>query len=70
VVPENIGSGAYGCVYRPVIPCKYLKKYNLTKSDDVMKVMYVNNAITEEEVSEVIRDIDPKKPVFLTIKRD
>ena len=67
-MPKKIGSGTYGCVYRPVIPCKYLRKYNTTEDDDVMKVMHVANASNEEEVSEVIRDIDPKNQYFLPLK--
>lgn len=53
---ELIGSGEYGCVYRPALDCK--KKF--VSENTVSKLMSETNVLTEITESNTIDRIDPK----------
>lgn len=67
-----LGTGTYGCVYKPPISCKYLKKFDKKHENDVMKVVdtTIEANILELEISEIIRDIDPKNNYFISFSGD
>lgn len=67
-----IGVGTYGCIYRPPLKCKYLKRLNKKHEKDVMKVMdvrYFNNLL-EEEISSLVREIDENQVYFIPLSED
>lgn len=53
-----IGSGAYGCVFRPALPCKVGKDGKRPKNK-VSKLMKKQNALKEMSENEIIDRIDP-----------
>lgn len=68
--PKLLGSGAYGCVYRPPVKCKYHHEYNQKYKDHVMKVMHIGSALSEMEIGSVIDDIDPNHEYFVPLTND
>lgn len=65
-----LGSGSYGCVYRPPIKCKYHHEYNQKYKDQVMKVMHIESALNEIEISVVVNSIDPNHQYFVSLSND
>jgi len=63
-----IGTGTYGCVFKPPLKCRYQKDFDTTYSGDIMKLMRENvMALDEEEVSRVVRKADPHSNYFLPL---
>ena len=70
--PKIIGKGSYGCVFKPPIPCKYLHNFDLKHKNDIMKFVdtSLENNIKEEEISYVVRKIDPQSDYFIPLSND
>lgn len=62
--------GTYGCVFSPPLKCKYNNMYNSVKKDNVMKVMKVNNKSLEEEISAILRILDPNYEYTIPLSGD
>ncbi len=58
---KKIGEGAYGCVYRPQIPCPGKS----SKLDYVTKLMSKDDAIQEINEVKLIKKIDPLNKFFI-----
>lgn len=67
-----IGNGTYGCVYKPPLQCKYSNKLNEIHKNDIMKVVDITNesTILEDEISNLIRIIDPNQNYFIPLSSD
>lgn len=68
--PKKIGSGSYGCVYRPPLLCLNDSYLDEKYKNDVMKVMSVENAAVEEMIAAEIRNLDPDQQYFLPLTGD
>jgi hypothetical protein len=68
--PRLLDIGIHGCVYQPPIPCLYLTEYNRRHQNDTMKLMHQSDTVMEEEISEAVRNFDPKGHYFVPLMAD
>jgi serine/threonine protein kinase len=64
----HLGTGSYGCVFRPPLPCKYASHLNRKYPQDVMKMMYAPSALREEEISDLVWELDTSGEYFLPLR--
>lgn len=65
---EVIGSGSYGCVFKPPLPCKKTKK-NKAGEKNLSKMMLNYEAIDEYNYHTIIKDILKKYKNYKKIKK-
>ena len=58
---KTIGSGGFGCVFRPALKCKGV---NERESNKISKVMTSNNALDEYNQIMLLKDILEKIPNY------
>ncbi len=57
----NIGTGSYGCVYKPSLKCR--NKKNVTYKNKVSKLMEQHKAVQEYNKLKILEKIKSKKKI-------
>ncbi len=65
-----IGKGAYGCVFRPIIPCKSGKFLDASHKDDVIKVGTADAGLEREAAVAAILRKFPEAAKYFVLSRD